>query len=220
VAASRRLFGVEPLWSPGGPADRRTLLDGPIGAQLTRVDLPGTVDITQWRLERPGLRSDPPVVGCSCAGGRPEWRRLADVLRDSGRMDIRLWDTVGDARDSFGPRPPRTWLVYGPDDIDLRGFLHQLDFYLHFPAEQSSRDAEPGLLTALAAGCVLVLPHRYAPTFGDAALYCDAADIERTVRLLRRPGDFLQQSEQGREFVRRRYGHERYADSVGALFPA
>jgi glycosyltransferase involved in cell wall biosynthesis len=218
VAASRRLFGVEPQWSPGGPADRRTLGAGPIGAALTAVDLPGTVDVRQWRLERSGPGSDRSVVGCRSDGGPAEWRRLAEVLGDSGRLDIRLWDVKGDARGSFGPRPPRTWLVYGPEDTDLRGFLHQLDFYLHFPAEQASRDADPVLLTALAAGCVLVLPHRFAPTFGEAALYCEAADIERTVRQMRRPGLFRRQSERGREFVRRRYGHERYADSVAALF--
>ena len=217
VAASRRLFGVEPQWSPGGPADRRTLGAGPIAAALTAVDLPGTVDVAQWRLDRPSLRSDRPVVGCRSAGGRPEWQRLAALLGDSGRVDIRLWDTTGDARAAFGHRPPRTWLVYGPDDTDLRAFLHQLDFYLHFPNERSSRDADPALLTALAAGCVLVLPHRFAPTFGEAARYCEAADIERTVRQMRRPRLFLEQSERGREFVRQRYGHERYADSVSAL---
>jgi hypothetical protein len=65
---------------------------------------------------------------------------------------------------------------------------------------------------------VLVLPHRFAPTFGEAAIYCEAADIERTVRQMRRPGLFRQQSDRGREFVRRGYGHERYADSVAALF--
>ena len=217
VAASRRLFGVEPQWSPGGPADRRTLGAGPIAAALTAVDLPGTVDVRQWRLDRPGLRSDRPVVGCLWAGDRAQWRRLAALLGDSGRMDIRLWDTAGDAGDAFGPRPPRTWLVYGPGDTELRGFLHQLDFYLHFPDERASRDADPALLTALAAGCVLVLPHRFAPTFGEAARYCEAADIERTVRQLRRPNLFLEQSERGRDFVRRHYGHERYADSVTAL---
>lgn len=218
VAASKRLFGVEPQWSPAGPADRRTLGAGPIGAALTEVDLPGTVDVRQWRLERSGPGSDRPVVGCRSDGGRSSWQRLAELLGDSGRLDIRLWDTAGDARDVLGPRSPRTWLVYGPQDIDLRGFLHQLDFYLHFPAEQATRDADPVLLTALAAGCVLVLPHRFAPTFGEAAIYCETADIERTVRQMRRPGLFRQQSDRGREFVRRGYGHERYADSVAALF--
>jgi len=217
VAASRRLFGVEPHWSPGGPADRRTLGAGPIAAALTPVDLPGTVDVGQWRLERPGLRSDRPVVGCRSTGGRPQWQRLAGLLGDSGRVDVRLWDNAGDARAAFGYHAPRTWLIYGPDDTDLRAFLHQLDFYLHFPPERSSRDADPALLTALAAGCVLVLPHRFAPTFGEAARYCEAADIERTVRQMRRPRVFLEQSERGREFVRQRYGHERYADSVTAL---
>jgi glycosyltransferase involved in cell wall biosynthesis len=218
VAASRRLFGVEPQWSPSGPADRRRLGAGPIGAALTTVDLPGTVDVRQWGLDRPGLRSDRPIVGCRCAGGRSQWRRLAEVLPDSGRMDIRLWDTGGDARAAFGYRPPRTWLIYGPADTDQRGFLHQLDFYLHFPSDEASRDADPDLLTALAAGCVLVLPHRFAPTFGEAALYCEAADVERTVRQMRHRSLFLRQSERGREFVRRLYGHERYADSVHALF--
>jgi hypothetical protein len=217
AAASRRLFGVDPQWSPGGPAGRRMLSAGAIGAALTTVDLPGTVDVRQWRLDRPGLRSDRSVVGCRCTGGRAEWARMSDLLTDAGRVDVRLWDTAGDARETFGPVSPRTWLVYGPADTDLRLFLHQLDFYLHFPHEHATRDADPALLTALAAGCVLVLPHRYAPTFDEAALYCEAGDIERTVRQMRRPSLFREQSERGREFVRRRYGHERYADAVTAL---
>jgi hypothetical protein len=219
VAASRRLFGAEPLWSPAGPANRRALGAGPLGAALAAADLPGTVDVRQWRLDRPGLRSDRPVIGRECTGGREEWRRLREVLRDSGRLDVRLLDRAGDARAAFGhPGPPRTWLVYQPSDVTLRSFLHQVDFYLHLPPEHASRDAEPALLTALAAGCVLLLPHRYAPTFGDAAVYCEPAEIAGTVqRLHRRRDEFLAQSARGREFVRRRYGHDRYAERIGEL---
>ncbi|HEV7963177.1 MAG TPA: glycosyltransferase family 2 protein [Actinoplanes sp.] len=217
VAASRRLFGVEPRWSPSGPTDRRMLAAGPVGSALSAVDLPGTVDVRQWRLDRRGLHADRPIVGCRCAGSPAELHRMAEVLPDSERMDIRLWDGTGDARAAFGRRSPRTWLVYGPAETDLRVFLNQLDFYLHFPDDQATRDADPALLTALAAGCVLVLPHRFAPTFGEAALYCEEADIERTVRGMQRGSAFLAQSKRGREFVRQGYGHERFADRIAAL---
>ena len=56
-----------------GPAGRRRR------PTLTAVDLPGTVDSTQWRLDRRGPRADRPVIGRHCRGGRAEWRRLRET---------------------------------------------------------------------------------------------------------------------------------------------
>ncbi|GGK89654.1 glycosyltransferase family A protein [Mangrovihabitans endophyticus] len=211
--AARRLFGVEPLWAPAGPADRRAMGAGPVGTALAPADLPATVDVHAWRMDRRGPRSDRPVVGRMVTGDRAGWRRLLGQMPASARLDVRLLDT-GDAAE----RAPRAWLVYRPEDVDLRGFLDQIDFYLHLPADDASRDADPALLTALAAGCVLVLPHRYAPTFGDAAIYCAPDEITATVRRMhRRPAVFREQSARGREFVRQRHRHERFAERVTRL---
>ena len=97
VAASRRLFGADPLWAPPGPAGRGALAATPGGLALTELDLPGTVDPDGWRLDRRGPRADRPVVGRHCLGNRAEWRRLRDQLPDPARVDVRLLDGTGTA---------------------------------------------------------------------------------------------------------------------------
>ncbi|MFF5293433.1 glycosyltransferase family 2 protein [Paractinoplanes globisporus] len=228
AAAGRRLFGRRPLWAPAGPDGRRLLTvalaedplaDSAPADQLTALDLPGTVDPRQWRLDRRGPRADRPVVGRRCRGGRAEWLRLRDQLPDGGRVDVRLLDADGTAGRSFGRAgTPRDWLVYGPAEVSLRSFLNQVDFYLHLPRPEAPADPEPDLLAALAAGCVVLLPYRYAATFGDAAVYCEAAEVPETVRMLHEDKPSLRaQAARGPEFVRRHHGHELYAERAARL---
>lgn len=228
AASSRRLFGRRPLWAPAGPDGRRLLTaalaedplaDGAPADQLTALDLPGTVDPGQWRLDRRGPRADRPVVGRRCRGGRAEWHRLREELPDGGRVDVRLLDADGTAARSFGRAgAPRAWLVYGPAEVSLRSFLYQVDFYLHLPRPDAPADPDPDILSALAAGCVVLLPYRYAAAFGDAAVYCEAGEVSETVRLLHDDTLSLKaQAARGPEFVRRNHGHELYADRAARL---
>jgi hypothetical protein len=219
AAAARRLFGRRPLWAPAGPDGRRLLADALDGDGLAALDLPGTVDAGQWRLDRRGPRADRPVVGRTCHGGRAEWQRLRDELPDTARVDVRLLDADSTAVGSFGRfGTPRNWLVYTPADVSLRSFLYQIDFYLHLPPAGAPADPSPDLLTALAAGCVVVLPYRYAATFGEAAVYCAPDEVPDTVRMLHEDRRRLrEQSARGPEFVRRHHGHEVYAERVARL---
>jgi hypothetical protein len=219
AAAARRLFGRRPLWAPAGPDARRRLAGTADGDGLTVLDLPGTLDAAQWRLDRRGPRADRPVIGRTCRGGRAEWQRLRAELPRSARVDVRLLDADGTAGRAFGRLgAPRNWLVYGPDEVSPRSFLYQIDFYLHLPPDDVPADPEPDLLAALAAGCVLVLPHRYAATFGESAVYADPAEVPETVRTLHRDGRRLrEQSARGPEFVRRHHGHDLYAERVARL---
>jgi hypothetical protein len=217
--AARRLFGVDPLWAPTGPDGRQLLSSTPGGLALAAVDLPGTVDAAAWRMDRRGPRTDRPVIGRHCVGGKQEWKRLRDELPDSARIDIRLLDGTGSSQRAFGRfGPPRSWLVYSPADVSLRNFLYQVDFYLQLPAEQAGTDAEPTVLAAMAAGCVVLLPYRFAPTFGEAAVYCAPDEVADTVRMLHgRRSALREQSDRGREYVRLRHGHELFAERVASL---
>ncbi|MEU4241646.1 glycosyltransferase family 2 protein [Actinoplanes sp. NPDC026619] len=228
AAAARRLFGRRPLWAPAGPDGRRhltaALAEDPLavgapGDLLTAVDLPGTVDVGHWRLDRRGPRGDRPVVGRRCRGGRAEWRRLRDELPDSSRVDLRLLDDDGSAGRSFGRfGAPRAWLVYGREEVTLRNFLYQVDFYLHLPRPEVPADPDPDVLAALAAGCVVLLPYRYAATFGDAAVYCEPEEVPETVRALHENRPALHaQAAKGPDFVRRNHGHELYAERAALL---
>ena len=217
--SARRLFGVDPLWAPAGPGGRQLLAATPGGLALAAEDLPGTVDAAAWRLDRRGPRADRPVVGRHCTGGRDEWRRLRDELPDSTRIDVRLLDGTGGAQRAFGRfGPPRGWLVYSAADVSLRSFLYQVDFYLPLPPAEAPADAEPIALAALAAGCVVLLPYRFAATFGAAAVYCAAEEVTDTVRRLHgRRAALREQSERGREFVRQRHHHQLYAERAARL---
>jgi hypothetical protein len=159
------------------------------------------------------------VVGRRCRGGRAEWQRLREEMPDGARVDVRLLDADGTAARSFGRAGvPRSWLVYGATEVSLRSFLYQVDFYLHLPRPDAPADPEPDLLAALASGCVVLLPYRYAATFGDAAVYCEASEVPETVRLLHEDRISLRaQAARGPEFVRRHHGHELYADRAARL---
>jgi hypothetical protein len=217
--AGRRLFGVEPVWAPPGPAGRRALTATPGGVPLAAVDLPGTVDTTAWRLDRRGPRADRPVAGRCCHGGRDEWRRLRAGLPDPSHVDIRLLDRTGAAARAFGRYgPPRSWLVYTTADVSVRNFLYQLDYYLPLPAPEQPTDPDPEMLTALAAGCVPVLPPAFAETYGAAAIYCAPDEVAETVRTWHgRRAALREQSDRGPAFVRRQHTPELYAERIATL---
>ncbi|WP_433826948.1 glycosyltransferase family 2 protein [Actinoplanes sp. CA-015351] len=216
-AEARRLFGVEPWWAPAGAAERHQLAGGPFGIRLAKADVPGTVDPERWRLHRTGSRSDRPVIGRILldrpgATAAAEWLRLREALPASAGLDVRV----------LAPEPPaklpKGWLVYGRPDLGPRAFLNQLDFYLHLPADERTTALDPELLAALAAGCVPVLPHRYRPLLGPAAIYCEPEEVASTVsRLHRRPDTLAQQSRRGRDMVRLSHHHGRFAESITAL---
>ncbi|WP_250027292.1 glycosyltransferase family A protein [Paractinoplanes maris] len=218
ATAARRLFGQRPLWAPAGPDGRRLLtLAGE--STVAPLDLPSTLDAARWRLDRRGPRADRPVVGRQCRGGRAEWQRLRDELPETARLDVRLLDATGSADRSFGRSgPPRSWLVYGPADVSLRSFLGQIDFYLHLPPDDEPADPVADVLTALAAGCVAVLPHRYASAFGEAAVYCRPDEVHDTVRRLHADREALRdQSARGADFVRRHHTHDLFAERAAHL---
>ncbi|WP_229069426.1 glycosyltransferase family 2 protein [Actinoplanes sp. DH11] len=216
-AEARRLFGVEPWWAPAGPAARHRLAGGPFGIRLAPADVPGTLDPERWRLHRTGPRADRPVIG-RMLFDRPgdsvatEWLRLREAVPAPAGLDVRVLAPAAPAK------PPKGWLIYQPSDVDTRGFLHQLDFYLHMPADERAVTVGPELLIALAAGCVPVLPHSFEPLLGPAAIYCVPEEVTSAVtRLHGRPDALARQSRLGADFVRRHHHHGRYADAVEAL---
>ncbi|GIE27335.1 hypothetical protein Ait01nite_003800 [Actinoplanes italicus] len=211
AAEARRLFGVEPHWAPTDAASRATLTAGQFGARLTAVDLPGSVNLRRWRLHRSGPRADRPVIGRVCTGGPAEWQRLRATTTPA--LDVRVLD-----RNDPAQAVPHGWLVFRPSDLDTRGFLHQLDFYLHLPADDRLPATCPEVLIAMAAGCIPVLPPHHAAAFGEAAVYATPDEVAAVVTgLHRNPAELLAQSERGLAFVQERHPHTRYAEAVEDL---
>ena len=163
------------------------------------------------------------MLGRDLRDSRAPWpAERAALLRSypaSAAVDVRLRggpDAPRALLDKVGL--PAGWLVFGAADVENRVFLRQLDFYVDFPPANTAEAFSRAALEALAAGCVVILPRRFAGTFGDAALYCEPGEVGDVVRRLwAAPESYAAQSRRGRDRVLAEHAHEVYADRIVAL---
>ncbi|SDL03278.1 Glycosyl transferase family 2 [Glycomyces sambucus] len=214
------MFGVEPLWVPQGPQVREALA-GLTAGRLADFDMPGILDTAGIHPARTGFRSTLPVVGRHSRDDRTKWPAAADlplVYPGDGRWDVRIMGGVKAVAAITGEPVPSEWTCYGFDETDVDSFLYQLDFWIYFPHPMQYEAFGRAVLEALAAGCVTVLPPRFAPVFGDAALYCEPAEVVPLVDgLYADPERFLARSALAQRRVRERFSHDSYRELAAGL---
>jgi hypothetical protein len=213
---ARRMFGVEPRWCPQDAGVRAALGD----VTLTGEDLPPIVDSSGWCATRFAATAGLPVVGtdlCDAGVWPGALRDALAVIRVVAGADVRLR-----LPDRPPPEPelgvPGAWLVYAAGDIDPRPFLHQLDFYLHFPHPRAVETLSRPALEAAAMGCVVVLPERSAAVYGDAAVYSTPEGVPELIRRYREDPDlFAEQSRRARAVVAKAHHPRLFADRIAGL---
>ncbi|WP_045741411.1 glycosyltransferase family 2 protein [Actinoplanes rectilineatus] len=214
--AAKRLFGAEPLWCPQDAGVRATLE----GADLTEYDLPAVAELQDVARPLPDPAA-PPVAGTDlCDAG--EWpldvAAALTVPRRCKDADVRL------RLPETSVRPaglPRSWLVYEASDLDPRTFVAQLDFYLHFPPEQTAELLSRPALEAAATGCVVLVPERLGPAFGPAAVACRPSDVPAVIRRFQsEPRRYADQSRRARSAIAREHHPQAFAERIGALVRA
>ncbi|GAB1642610.1 glycosyltransferase [Krasilnikovia sp. MM14-A1259] len=203
AAAVQELFEADPQWWPQDPAIRRALLAAQPGLAVLADDLPFVVAPAEGAGPRAGLAGARPVIGvdlCDQGGLPAESAEILAVLRRLGPgadIRVRMPDRLRP-----GAEMPPSWLCFEAADLDPRTFLHQLDFFLHYPHPRAVGRWSQPVLEAAAAGCVVVLPQRLAFQYGEAAVYADPADVPATlVRYAADPGRYAAQSRQAHELA-------------------
>jgi O-antigen biosynthesis protein len=220
---ARKMFSVEPEWCPQGPNVRKALAASTPQPEITEFDMPGIIDTEKWCLERTGYRSDQPIIGRHSRDTWTKWpqdrRELLQAYPDSTPVDVRIMGGAKTAQELLAkPELPANWLVYDYDEVSVRSFLFQIDFYVYFPHPRMIEAFGRAILEALASGCVVILPPHFVDTFGDAALYCNPGDVLDVVkRYYSNRKLFLSQSRLAQERVRQRYSHETYVAQIVAL---
>lgn len=213
---ARRLFGVEPRWCPQDAGVRAAL-----GAvTLTRQDLPPIVDSAGWSAVRDAATAGLPIVGtdlCDTGIWPGDLRAALTAIRGLAQVDVRL-RLPDRPPDEAGLAVPESWLVYATTDIGPRPFLHQLDFYLHFPHPRAVETLSRPALEAAALGCVVVLPERSAAVYGDAAVYSTPQGVPELIRRYREsPALFAEQSRRARAVVTTAHHPQLFADRIAGL---
>jgi glycosyltransferase involved in cell wall biosynthesis len=219
--AAARLFGTEPVWCPQDAQVRAALRGEPV--ELTPYDLPTVVDGERWSAVRDGATADLGVVGTDLAddGVWPRDVREALVVYEGlGRWDVRLrlpdWPRTG-----YHVGGPRSQLVYEAADLDLRTFVHQLDFYLHFPNPVRPEAFSRPALEAAGLGCVVVTPERHAAVFGDAAVYCGPTEVEATIRRYHADRElYAEQSRRARAVIAKNHHPQLFVDRIAGIVTA
>lgn len=212
------MFGVEPVWVPQGPQVREALGDF---APLADFDMPGILDEAALAPARTGFRSVLPVVGRHSRDDWTKWpaaRDLPLVYPGDGRWDVRVMGGTKSVAAITGAPPPASWTCYGFNETDVESFLFQLDYWIYFPHPNQYEAFGRAVLEALASGCVTILPPRFEPTFGDAALYCEPSEVADLVEAHHAdPDRFLARSALAQQRVRERYSHDSYRSLVSDL---
>ncbi|WP_298326306.1 glycosyltransferase [Haloactinopolyspora sp.] len=216
----RELFGVDPTWVPQGPIVRRALVDLVAPERLADYDMPGILELDEWATPRTRFRSDRPVIGRLSRDTAMKWPADPDVLFDvypvHDEFDVRIMGGKHTVRRVTGsPSLPAQWLSYDYGEIPARLFLFQLDFFVYFHHPQWQEAFGRTILEAIATGCVAILPPHFEELFGEAAVYCDSAQVQDTIRRYYKDPDlYREQVKRGYDFVRRNFSHAAYAALV------
>ncbi|GGK89618.1 glycosyltransferase family A protein [Mangrovihabitans endophyticus] len=211
--AVRRRFGVDPIWCPQDPAVREALRPS---ADLTPYDLPTVVRTGGY--VAPYVPQPVPIVGtdlCDAGVWPADLPEALRVLRRRDDWDVRL-------RLPDRPEPPHRlpveWMAFRPDEVGAREFLHQLDFFVHFPSSQTVEVCARAALEAAACGRVVVLPERFAAVLGDAAVYCAPGEVAALVRRYHGDADqWAEQSRRARQVIAHAYHGDPLAERIAAL---
>ena len=220
---ARAIFSVEPRWCPQGPAVRAFLEAALPPGTVTPYDMPGIVDIDQWSVDRSRFRLDRPVIGRHSRDDGTKWpadrETLLAAYPETPDVDVRMMGGVRTPRAVLGRSAlPPNWVAYDYDEIGVRSFLNQLDYYVYFPHPNMVEAFGRAILEALATGCVTILPHHFSATFGDAAVYCTPHEVRDVVHGFHADhASYLDQSRLAQERVRKLYSHDAYVDLVSTI---
>jgi hypothetical protein len=217
--AVRRLFGAEPVWVPQDPGVRALLRTE---KAVSDRDFPTALAPPGWVSDRTGRVPEPAVAGtdlCDVAAWPPDAADSLAALRRLSGVDVRV-RLPDRPRGESAVELPRVWLGYDAADLDARSFLHQLDFYLHFPPPESAEWYSRPALEAAAMGCVVVMPERYAGFYGDAAVYCGRSEVGPLIARYRAdPALFAEQSRRARSVVARVHDPALLVERIIDLLP-
>ena len=189
IRNAKALFGVDPIWIPQGPLVREALEPVIPPALIDPVDMPEMLEVSEWRLEERHRDADTPIIGRyskdSLSNFPATAAELLQAYPSTDEVDVRI---MGGARACNalldGKEPPTNWELMDYGCVDVREFLRSIDYFVYFDNEKIAGAAGRSILEAIASGRIVVLPERFRPVFGDAALYCEPAEVVGLVRKL------------------------------------
>jgi hypothetical protein len=112
-------------------------------------------------------------------------------------FEVRMLGGRSDCEDALGlPSLPPNWSVHDEAALSHETFLAACDFLVMFDDRSATPRGYRAILEGFANGVVVVLPVRYRDIYGDAACYCEPAEVPGLLRNLASSPDEIQQKRQ------------------------
>lgn len=220
---ARRMFGVIASWVPQGPSVRKAIMDQTAPGELAAYDMPGILDLNEWRTYRTGFRSTVPVIGRHSRDNAMKWpesrKVLEQVYRVDGSHDVRVMGGASVPLEILELKsPPPSWIVYQTNEIPVRRFLQSLDFFVFFQNTNAIEAFGRAVLEAIAAGVVAILPWHYEEVFGSAAVYSTVDKVSETIALFYSDWDkYEKQINTANQIVENEFSYSSYVQRVASL---
>jgi glycosyltransferase involved in cell wall biosynthesis len=218
------LFGTEGKWAPISQLVRRLMVKDERYPKPHHENWTPLIDKNKW-LRRPlkwrGNSRQHPIVGRHYRDHYTKWpsnaQNLCNAYLVERPCEVRFLGGAEHAIKVIGGMPSN-WKVFAFDSIDVQDFLQDLDFFVHFPHEDSIDEFGRPVIEAMAVGCPAILPPVFRDTFGDAAIYCEAEEVWDVIeRLSKNEAEYFRQAERGQSFVEQNCGLELISGRLARL---
>ncbi|MEP9398523.1 glycosyltransferase [Mesorhizobium sp. KR2-14] len=210
-------FGHEGDWVPISNRVRKIMEEDPRYPQPHKNTWTPMVDVDEWMIGRPrwrGKERDLPVIGRHGRDHPLKWPGNRTSLLDAYCADkpckLRF---LGGARhaEKLAGRRPANWQVDPFGSRDVKEFLVDLDFFIHYPHEDYIEEFGRAPMEAMAIGVPVILPPVFRGTFGEAALYAEPADVWPLIeKLWADEKKWLDRLEAGRDFVKKNCSYDAF----------
>ncbi|SDE40912.1 glycosyltransferase [Glycomyces harbinensis] len=215
----------EHTWHPVGPMVRGALLEHHAdelgGVELSDEDWYECLDPTLWRRGGRPAGGGPIRIGRHSRDHPLKWPessgRLLDCYPSHEDFEVRVLGGADTVAERLGGLPAN-WSVLPFGAMDAREFLHGLDVFVYFIADEGREAFGIAPLEAMATGVPVVMDRRFKPLFGPAAVYCGPGEVADVVRALARDQEaYAAQRDRAFAVVEERFSHAALLRRVAAL---
>ena len=217
-AICRDICGDDLAWAPISPVVRKNLRATAPELTLTRDDWHNTVFPEEWAADRSKPLNTIPVIGRHGRADKDKWpatrREILTVYPDDPGIEVRLLG-AGDYLKRVMGSYPDNWTALRFGQMDPQRFVKTIDFFLYYHHPDLVEAFGRTVIEAAASGAVAILPPHFEETFGDIAVYREAADAVAAARTFHRNWrKFLAQTRRATSLVAEHYGPARHVNFI------
>lgn len=203
----RFLFDTEPIWAPIGPVVKQSIIEQGTEVHWTNDYWLNLLRLPRVHVPRQGFVDEVPVIGRHSRPQPAKWPSHRDEILaaypDSHAFKVEILGGAPAARDVLGDLP-NSWSVVPFGGEEPTEFLKRIDFWVYFHHPEWREAYGRAIMEALSAGTVVVLPRYLEGTYGEAALYCEPAEVQQLILDYYDDTEkFLKQSRRAQEFIKK-----------------